>query len=309
MKVTTTELFIEKAKKVHGSKFNYSKSSFINSKTKTVITCPAHGDFWQTPNNHLTGFGCTKCGRAVSTAKQAYSTADFIAKANTVHSNLYDYSKTKYVNSKTNVIITCPVHGDFSMIPGNHTHKTVPQGCPTCGMEKRAQASRLSFTDFVTRASTKHGNKYTYNFTTYGTYHDKTEIYCSAHGSFFQTPAHHLNGTGCPSCAKTGFDTSKPAILYYLSINDGQAYKVGITNRSVNERFTVKDLKSIVVLDTLSFPNGRDAYLMEQKILKHYHNHKYTGTNLLESGNTELLTINIIEESSLDHISQTLKDL
>ena len=58
----TTELFIEKAKKVHGEKYDYSHVNYINTLTKVKIICPEHGEFVQTPNNHLQGRGCRKCG-------------------------------------------------------------------------------------------------------------------------------------------------------------------------------------------------------------------------------------------------------
>ena len=57
----TTEMFIEKAIKVHGKKYNYSKTKYVNYRTKVCIICPEHGEFWQVPNNHLFGVGCPTC--------------------------------------------------------------------------------------------------------------------------------------------------------------------------------------------------------------------------------------------------------
>lgn len=57
----TTELFIEKAKAIHGDKYDYSKVIYINSTTKVCIVCPIHGEFWQTPSMHLRGNGCSIC--------------------------------------------------------------------------------------------------------------------------------------------------------------------------------------------------------------------------------------------------------
>ena len=59
--VSSKEEFIEKARKVHGDKYDYSKVEYINNKTKVCIICPKHGEFWQTPNHHLKGKGCSKC--------------------------------------------------------------------------------------------------------------------------------------------------------------------------------------------------------------------------------------------------------
>ena len=55
MEKTKNEIFIEKAKKVHGDKYDYSKVNYINAKTKICIICPVHGEFLQEPNNHLIG--------------------------------------------------------------------------------------------------------------------------------------------------------------------------------------------------------------------------------------------------------------
>ena len=57
----TTEEFIEKARKIHGNKYDYSKVEYYNNTTKVCIICPKHGEFWQTPYNHLMSRGCPKC--------------------------------------------------------------------------------------------------------------------------------------------------------------------------------------------------------------------------------------------------------
>lgn len=57
----TNEEFIEKAKLIHEDKYDYSKVNYINTSTKVCIICPEHGEFWQTPNNHLFGAGCPVC--------------------------------------------------------------------------------------------------------------------------------------------------------------------------------------------------------------------------------------------------------
>jgi hypothetical protein len=56
-----TNSFIKKANIVHNNKYNYDKIKYINQNNKVVITCPIHGDFNQTPNNHLSGRGCPSC--------------------------------------------------------------------------------------------------------------------------------------------------------------------------------------------------------------------------------------------------------
>lgn len=59
----TTEEWVEKARGVHGDKYDYSKVDYKNAHSKVIITCPEHGDFEQEPSSHLCGKGCPKCGR------------------------------------------------------------------------------------------------------------------------------------------------------------------------------------------------------------------------------------------------------
>ena len=64
IKKKSTEQFIKDSKTIHGNKYNYNKTNYINAYTKVIITCPKHGDFEQTPNSHLKGRGCPKCNQS-----------------------------------------------------------------------------------------------------------------------------------------------------------------------------------------------------------------------------------------------------
>ena len=122
----TNEMFIEKARKVHNDKYDYSKVEYVNNKTKVCIVCPKHGEFWQKPNCHLSGDRCPKCSKY----KNIYTTETWVEKARKVHNDKYDYSKVEYKNSHTKVCIICPNHGEFWQTPLNHIcGKTM---CPKC---------------------------------------------------------------------------------------------------------------------------------------------------------------------------------
>ena len=121
----STEEFIEEARKVHGDKYDYSKVNYVTNHTKACIICPEHGEFWQSPLNHLHNHGCPMCSK---TSKS--NTEDFINKSLEINGNKYDYSKTNYVTSHTKVCITCEKHGDFWIFPFDHLRN---QGCPKCG--------------------------------------------------------------------------------------------------------------------------------------------------------------------------------
>ena len=124
------EEFINGAKKVHDDKYDYSKVKYENTDTKVCIICPEHGEFWQTPHDHLNGHGCPKCRYINSwNTRGRISTEEFIKRAKEVHGNKYDYSKTTYINNRTKVCIICPKHGEFWQLPGSHIKNI---GCPVC---------------------------------------------------------------------------------------------------------------------------------------------------------------------------------
>ena len=125
---STTCEFIEKAKKIHGDKYDYSKVNYINSKTKVCIICPEHGEFWQRPKDHLQGHGCYHCGRKLCRGKSV-STETLIQTMKDVHNNEYDYSKVEYKGSKEKICIICPEHGEFWQNGGVHLQGS---GCPKC---------------------------------------------------------------------------------------------------------------------------------------------------------------------------------
>lgn len=126
----STEDFIKQVKIVHNNFYDYSLVDYKNAHTKVTIVCPIHGNFEQTPHNHLKGRGCPKCGINKTTNVTRNSKSIFIENANKIHNNFYDYSLVDgYLNNKSKVTIICPKHGPFEQRPSNHISG---QGCPNC---------------------------------------------------------------------------------------------------------------------------------------------------------------------------------
>lgn len=209
-----------------------------------------------------------------------------------VHGDKYDYSKAFYKTGHTPITIICPVHGEFFQEPNSHRRG---RGCPKCGIVQRGLNNRSSTEVFVKKAKDVHGeNTYTYENTVYTTAKSYTTITCLKHGDFKIRCDHFLNGSGCPSCTINGFNKSLPAILYYLSIDNGVAYKIGITNNDVTVRFSAKELKTITVIATWEYTIGEEAYNEEQRILNEFSDMRYKGPALLKAGNTELFHSDIL---------------
>lgn len=53
--------FINRANIVHNNKYDYSKFTYVTNKIKSIIICPKHGEFKQSPIKHLGGQGCPYC--------------------------------------------------------------------------------------------------------------------------------------------------------------------------------------------------------------------------------------------------------
>lgn len=135
MKRKTTEDFIRECLKIHGGKYNYSKVEYIDAKIKVCIICPEHGEFWQSPDNHISKkCGCSVCGSESTRYKLISNINDFKKKASNTHKNFYDYSKSVYKGANTPLIICCKIHGDFLQRPNTHLRGG---GCSICGHEKR----------------------------------------------------------------------------------------------------------------------------------------------------------------------------
>jgi len=215
----------------------------------------------------------------------------FVTEAEKVQPAHFMYNENSYNNSNT-IVVLCKKHGEFKQLKDKILLGQV--GCDKC---RRPVHNKLTF---IQAAKNIHGNKYSYT-----TIEDiritkatVVSIICRIHGSFKQQVGTHLKGSGCQKCSKTGFVYEYPGYLYILKIiTDSEiVYKVGITNHSVEERFTPKELLNVSVLHYEYFNVGKNAYIKEQEILKRMKQYKYFGVPLFKKGNTELLTKNPLAE-------------
>ena len=145
----TNDEFITMAKKIHGNKYDYSKIEYKGNKTNVCIICPKHGEFWQKPQSHLNGNGCSKCS-----GMYKIDLPLFIERCTETHKGKYDYSKVNFENLDNFVTIICPKHGEFEQRAKVHYRG---YGCPICGGSKR-----LTDIEFIEKAKFVHNDKYDY---------------------------------------------------------------------------------------------------------------------------------------------------
>jgi len=217
-KLTQNEV-LERFKKVHGDKYDYSKVVFIDIKTKVKIKCKKHGYFWQVPINHYRGSHCRDCTTEKNAKNLRGTTEEFLRKAKERHGDEFGYSRTKYINSSTKVEIECQKHGLVTVYPNDHIRGGK---CPKCAPNRKKTQDK-----FIKEATRIHGNKYDYIKVKYVSSHLKVSIICNEHGEFEQTPSTHLQGHGCWDCGvisrgKKQRKTTEQFVLESINVHDNK---------------------------------------------------------------------------------------
>lgn len=284
--------YIDKANKAHGNKYTYKVNTpILNTEThKFTITCPAHGEFVQSIKNHLQGQGCPSCGKEKARAIKTTPFKVIKERADKIHNSKYIYIEDSYTNTQTKMLIKCTsCDNNFYMTPDSHINQQ--QGCPYCrGMYKTLEDA--------TKALNKIDKSYALltnePLTTTILNNSIIHFNCSTHGNTSRKFVDIARGLGCRRCKSRGFTVTKPGILYYLAIDNGTAYKIGITNNSVSTRFNSEELSTIKIIKEWYFEDGYECYQQEQRILKQYKDFKYQGPSLLSNGNTELFSKDIL---------------
>lgn len=138
----TKEMFVAKARIIHGDKYNYDNFEYISFETKSTINCLVHGLFMQTPACHFSGNGCPQCGLKARTDKHRTKLSEFHELARAIHGLKYDYSRVKFKRLKDKVEIECPYHGVFKKDAASHL---AGSSCPTCLQEDCRGYSRSAY--------------------------------------------------------------------------------------------------------------------------------------------------------------------
>ena len=219
---------IKRFKKIHGDKYNYSKTLYSGYRTKLTITCPIHGDFLQRTDSHLRGNGCPKC----KAKRKGFTQQEFINKCKKVFGeNTYSYDKVKYTTTKEKVIVTCPIHGDFSRLAGSLIQGI---GCPECNLRVK-----MTTDEFVQGCKEIYGgNTYSYKKTIFTRIDNKVTLTCPYHGDFTKTARAALKGHGCPMCNNK--TPSKPALIARFHKIHGSKYDYSkVSYRYLTEKVTI----------------------------------------------------------------------
>jgi len=290
----TTDQFIARAKRIHGNKYDYSDSAYVNQRVRIPVRCPEHG-VWLSSYDHINSkrpSGCPACaGRPVIT------TESFVRSAKIKYPGKFKYKKTEYVSAKKSAIVTCDEHGDVTINPYVFLADKTSYGCYECGVNARAEAQTWDKDRFVEKAQKVHDGSYEYSKVKYVNQNIKVVVTCKKHGDFKVTPASHLGGTDCRSCCKFGFNPSVFGTFYYARINrtDGKPlYMIGITNHSFEKRYSAECRSKMTLLYTKEYKLGRNALKRETALKQDFKALLFKGEMPINKGNTEVFTTDIL---------------
>lgn len=224
--ISTTEEFVEKAKKKYGDKYDYSEAEYTLPHIPITIKCnKCNNKFREIALAHLSGAGCD-CYKTKK--KKSLSLEEYLEKANKIHNNKYDYSNIKeYTRGKSYIYPICHVkdidgneHGEFKVRAESHTYGKV--GCPECAKIARTLSQKVDLNEFKKRAVATHKDEYDYSLVievTYRGYRDEVPIICKKHGVFNQIAKKHVEGQGCKYCKKTKLEQEVEDFLKEHNIN------------------------------------------------------------------------------------------
>lgn len=188
--------FIEKAKKTHNKNYGFDKTIYVNNHTPIIITCPLHGDFKTIPMSFLRGCDCPDCAveKTKNKTKKKHE-EKFFKKIEKYNTKNYGVTKIIYKNTQTPIILTCNLHGDFSVIPHNLRKEII---CPEC--KKELERKKLG-ENFFKKCQKKFKYRFDYSESMYINNTTPIKIYDKIKKEFFfQTPSSHYKSiTGNPN--------------------------------------------------------------------------------------------------------------
>lgn len=208
---------LEKARGIHGDKYDYSRVVFTNTTDKVEIVCPEHGSFWQSLYDH--SGKKTKCPTCAIDQGRV-TKDDFIERSKVIHGDEYDYSQVEFDRLESLVTIVCKKHGRFRQRANSHLQGNK---CKKCFHEK----SRLTVDEFINNAKQVHGDKYDYSKVVYVGNKTPVEIICPKHGAFWQKPNTHVSSTnGCMLCNESKGERAVEMVLRKYGINFIREYRI-----------------------------------------------------------------------------------
>ena len=216
-KYTTFEIE-EQARNLHGNKYDYDFSTYVNKREKMRMFCHEkdecgneHGEFWQSMENHThktNPQGCPKCSKKTSNDKKRFTKEQLNERLADIHGGIYYIPEwSEYISTTNKTTFVCLKHGNFEAYAGNILRG---EKCPKCRGEELSNRFSMGIDTFKEKLFNTHGNLIeTTENSIYKNNRSKIELICHhkdsdgcEHGVFYATPTQILSGCGCLKCKK-----------------------------------------------------------------------------------------------------------
>ena len=147
-KKLTNEEVIERFRKVHLDKYDYSKVNYIKNSEKIIILCKEHGEFKMLPYLHWSGSVCPKC----RTPSGKLSNEKIMERLHNLKEDNDTFEKVEYINMHIPVTITCKKHGDYKKSLANYF---AGFRCPKCSPKSKLESDIIELFPFFIQNSRK----------------------------------------------------------------------------------------------------------------------------------------------------------
>jgi hypothetical protein len=269
--------FIAAAKTIHANeKLDYSKVIYIDNRTPVTIIDhdlredgTEYGEYKVTPSNHLKGQG-HRDKRGLKISKSKRSDLDKVIKQiqNAHPDEIFDFSESVYINMHTKMKI---IDRTLDIFGNEYGEYEIEPASFIKGVTSKEKLKKIIYNNFLLKSRAVHGDKYVYAYGEYVAHDVDMKMICPTHGAFWQTPAHHYNGCGCPACAHIISKAEKEISDYIKSL--------------IGEDNVVDNIKAIL-------PNNKelDIYVPSKKIAieyngLHWHSDYILNKKLSKEGN------------------------
>lgn len=191
------EKLINELSIIHNNEYKYIKKEG----NYLYILCSIHGEFKQRLDHHKNGHKCIFCSANLRAQKKALRKEFLLIKANEIHDNKYQYNLTQDTyKAKDKFEVICKDHGSFYTTYDQHLNKKTK--CKKCAQLVINKKNTKTNKQFIRQSKNIHLDMYTYDFCRYIKDEEQVIITCKKHGNFSQKATNHLQGKGCPDCAK-----------------------------------------------------------------------------------------------------------
>lgn len=132
----TQDEFLEKAVAMHGDKYSYETTVYIDIRESVEIYCKeCNYHFWQMANDHINGGkGCQECGKKRMGDANRLTNEEFIQRAQLLHGDSYGYDRVVYEGIFEDVEIFCSKCRRYFWQEA-HVHM-MGSGCSFCKQSK-----------------------------------------------------------------------------------------------------------------------------------------------------------------------------